>query len=430
MSAKFATPSKRNRHLLYAPAHTMVASQPIERDVGVQAKGARLQRLRACELILEGFADDIEQAYSAVEVSGDVFLSKSGKTSTDNYTEEDKNYADTNFTLLSQEVINSLVIFIDIWIQWRYSTKITFGFYTTANIGKEQRNSAKAKALGVTLPAKPLLEYLSAQDFSDSNVLPAVKSFVLDEYETQYKSKKHKGNLAELQGWSDQDWMSFLGLVHWRFDQEDHAAVEQRVLKAIKQCPQYNQRHVGREHVILALLLELFDKKQGLADPAQRFVHKSDVALVFRDVAVGDAKLPDPTWEMWSKLPAPTDQRHIKDKLLAACPTVKDMTVTRLARRVAASQYEQKAFEHDKGLLALKYHIYETCIELLDQHLAETDELSEEEVKQRLSSLTQAAVHQLQSKSADYKYPLSNSPSIENLILELFDSCFLAFNGR
>ncbi|HEX8703146.1 MAG TPA: hypothetical protein VF815_30195, partial [Myxococcaceae bacterium] len=109
---------------------------------------------------MEGFAHDIEQAYSAVEVSGDVFLSKSGKTSTDNYTEEDKNYSDTNFTLLSQEVINSLVIFIDIWIQWRYSDKLSFGFYTTANIGKEQRNSAKAQALGITLPAKPLLEHL------------------------------------------------------------------------------------------------------------------------------------------------------------------------------------------------------------------------------------------------------------------------------
>jgi hypothetical protein len=408
----------------------MVASQPIERDVGVQSKGPRLQRLRACELILEGFAHDIEQAYSAVEVSGDVFLSKSGKTSTDNYTEEDKNYSDTNFTLLSQEVINSLVIFIDIWIQWRYSDKLSFGFYTTANIGKEQRNSAKAQALGITLPAKPLLEHLSTQDFSDPNVLPATKTFILDEYEAQYKSKKHKGNLVELQGWDDQTWKSFLGLIRWRFGQEDHVAVEQRVLKAIKQCPEYDQRHVGKEHIILALLMELFDKKQGLPDPAQRFVHKSDVTLVFRDVAVGDAKLPDPTWEMWSKLPSPTDQRHIKDKLLAACPTVKEATVARLARKVAASQYEQKAFEHDKGLLALKYHVYETCIELLDQHLTEADELSEEEVRQRISRLTQAAVTRLQSKSADYKYPFSNSPSIEDLVLELFDSCFLAFNGR
>lgn len=408
----------------------MAASQPIERDVGVQSKGARLQRLRACELILEGFADGIEQAYSAVEVSGDVFLSKSGKTSTGNYAEEDKNYADTNFTILSQEVINSIVIFIDTWIQWRYSKKITFGFYTTANIGKEQRNSAKVKALGITLPDKPVLKHLSDQDFSDPNVLPAVKIFILGEYTLQYQSKKYNGNLAEIQKWGDQEWSDFLSLIRWRFDQEDHAAAEKRVIIAIKQCHQYNQRHVGREHVILALLLELFDKRQGLKDPAQRFVHKSDVALVFRDVGSGEAKLPDPTWAMWSKLPLPTDQRHIKDKLLAACPTIKEATVARLARKVAASQHEQLELEHDKGLLALKYNIYETCIDILEQHLTETDELSETDAKQRITLLVQAAVSNIQSKSADYKYPLSNSSSIENLILELFDSCFLAFNGR
>ncbi|QDE94808.1 hypothetical protein BHS05_02390 [Myxococcus xanthus] len=97
---------------------------------------------------------------------------------------------------------------------------------------------------------------------------------------------------------------------------------------------------------------------------------------------------------------------------------------------MAASQHEQLELEHDKGLLALKYNIYETCIDILEQHLTETDELSETDAKQRITLLVQAAVSNIQSKSADYKYPLSNSSSIENLILELFDSCFLAFNGR
>src|SRR4051812_16091173 len=97
----------------------MQTPETINRDVGEQSKGPRLQRLRTIDLILDAVnRPENVVAYCAVELNADVYLREVSKDGTKEYHEEDKNYSEEiRFTFASPQVLNTLVIFIDCWIK-------------------------------------------------------------------------------------------------------------------------------------------------------------------------------------------------------------------------------------------------------------------------------------------------------------------------
>ena len=402
----------------------------INRDASRSAKGPRLQRLRAALFLLEAIADDSSvQVYAAVEAIGDVAITTASASGSNVHSEEDKNYdTDGAFTFVSEPVINSVAIFADQWLGWRNSSTLRFGLYTTANTGKE-KNSERIKGLNISLPSKSILEHLIAHDYgSDPKLLPCVEALVLDEYETQYKAVPGKGHLATLKQWSDNDWINFLSRITWLFVEADEAQSETKVIAAIKKCKYYNERHDGKEDLISSALVDLFDKKQLAANYTDRFVHASEVQLLFKKVESGEIRRTDPSWEGWKNVPAPTDQRNVAEKLLSICPTISSRTLERYRRRTADGLREKEEHEQDKNVIAMRYHIYDECEQLLASAMAQARTLTEAQLESEIEKLTERAIERVSERAKEYGYAYKTNSFVRGLILELFDSCFLAFD--
>ncbi|QDU26280.1 hypothetical protein ETAA8_13570 [Anatilimnocola aggregata] len=413
-------------------------SAPITRDVGPQAKGPRLQKLRAILMLVEATAEfpDVT-TFAAVELHGDVSVSSSDSTESKKYIEEDKNYADTvSFTMNSNEVLNTLVNFCDVWIEHGCSKCIRFGFYSPNNYTAES-NTERTKALGITWPTGPMLKSLKELDFDCPNVLDSAKRAVLSEYESQAArhgltstpSSCPLGRLEILQGWSDERWKEYFRQIQWKFGEDDAEEIIDEIVTAIQRSPAYSQQLAGKEQLIIAVLLDELDKRQALPDRTRRLIHVAEVLLVFKNVETGTVILPDPTWQAWERLPPPTDTRNIADKVVAVCPDVTAQKLGRWARRAASSLDEQRAFAGDKGTLALKWRIiYDACEEALTEDIA-TPPADETAMEAAMSVLLETAKERFRQLKTQYTYKLSSDPSIEGLVYELFDSCYLSFEG-
>ena len=95
-------------------------TQIINRDAADKTKGFRLQKLRAAKLLLEASSENsyVNFYYAAIEVEEDVTIIKTIDFNTEQIIEEDKNFSpDSNFTIFSNAVLNTLVSFFDIYIR-------------------------------------------------------------------------------------------------------------------------------------------------------------------------------------------------------------------------------------------------------------------------------------------------------------------------
>ena len=410
----------------------------INRDVGEQSKGPRLQKLRAVNLLLD-VLERHEQAvaYCAVEFEGDVYFKEATKDGTGEYHEEDKNY-DTagSFTLASDPVINTLVIFADCWIGRSCNRDVRFGFYAPNNFAKE-RASERSKRLAVEWPQKPILELLRAMDFSDSKMLDCVKKFALDEYAAQYDGKgsaKHNeppGYLAILESWDDDEWKVFLGQITWRFGQEDHAQLEQSLKQKIRRSRHYNHGISGKEGHIISLMCDLLDKRQSVSDPSMRLIHAAELQVFFLRVGAGSHRLPDPAWKTWESLPKPSDTRNLADKVEAVCKTATKGELGRWSRKVSNSLNTQREFEEDVTLRSLKYQAFDACEDKLEELRRQNGgkELTSEQLLSWIAVLVGCCKERLKDCSQHYTYTLYNEAFITEMIWELVDSCYLAFDS-
>lgn len=402
----------------------------ISRDAAAQQAGIRLQRLRAVSLLL----DALDQSKSshvlcATEYDGDVCLLKAPGRTPNLYSEENKNYApDSNFTFASSEVLNTIVIFLDSWLSKNASPNCRFGFYATNGIGKE-RESERTKSLAISLPASGVLDCLKRYDLDDPALLDCVKKFVLDEYSKQYPGE-NKGFLSVIERWNDSSWKSFFKLIDWRFGQPDEIELESEIRSKIRSSSHFNENLTGKESLIISAAVDLFDTSS--ADPTERFVHGSQLQMIFYQAQAGALKRVDPNWKAWEKIDAPTDLRNLREKLVDACPSISNSVIQSLSRKAASGTYEINEYKDDKSIRALQFQIYDVCFDrlLVVQKKFELVTPTEQQIEDCVHELVAAIVLRLESLSKDYTYGITNADSFRNLLLNLFDSCFLAFDAR
>lgn len=344
------------------------------------------------------------------------------------YFEEDKNYdLNGNFTIFSPPVTNTLVSFFDIYIdQFRTSNNVYLGFYTTRNVGKE-RKSKLDSGKEVTLPDKPVLEVLQSLDDASGETLCLVKDVLVEEYASQYKKKSRSGNLETLQGLSLDKVKDFLSKISWHFGQEDEDALKQTVLKNIEDSPLHNNAHIGKEKIIFCLLMDRLSEKQNSKNLVDKLVHSSDVKLIFKEA---ESQIPDesidPTWRYIAELEKDvTDKRNLKEKVLSVVEDISDRRIRQLSRKASGSKYEER--EADKSFLSLKYRVFEACEEYFSNDEYETPE-NGNDLDEILRTLVSKAVEDISKLKVDYKYTISNDKTIEGIIWNLFDGCFLAFD--
>lgn len=155
--------------------------ETINRDAGDKSKGFRLQRLRAISLLLDQMEknDDSVSVFASTEYLDDVYIKTVNSAGVITYTEGDKNYdSGKRFSFMSKEVTNSLVIFLDNWLNCEMSKTLYYCFYTNIHYTFERDKTEVIKKLGIILPEKPILDYLTKDDFNDV-VVECIKKIVV-----------------------------------------------------------------------------------------------------------------------------------------------------------------------------------------------------------------------------------------------------------
>ncbi len=406
-----------------------MTAETIDREAGDSGKGFRLQLIRAIKLMLQTIQRDQSTVFfTAVENLEDVSHQTIVDGEVSNYFEEDKNYdLNGNFTIFSPPVINTLVSFYDIYVdQFRTSNSVYLGFYTTRGVGKERKSKLNGDK-EITLPESPILEILQSLNGASDEVVSLVKEILVEEYTYQYKEKSKSGNLETLQGLSIDGFKDFLKTISWNFGQEDEDALKQAVLKDIEDSPLHNNAHIGKENIIFCLLMDKLSERQNSKNLVDKLVHSSDVKLIFKEA---ESQIPDesidPTWRYIAELEKDvTDKRNLKEKVLSVIEDISDRRIRQLARKASGSKYEER--EADKSFLSLKYRVFEACEEYFsgDGYVAPENGGDLDAI---LQTLVSKAVDDISKLKTDYKYTISNDKTIEGIVWNLFDGCFLAFD--
>lgn len=423
----------------------MPVKETINRDVGEQSKGPRLQRLRAVNLLLDALnRPDFCLAYCAVEFEGDVYYREATATESGEYHEENKNYdMTTNFTLASAQVLNTLIIYLDCWIGKACSPNVLFGFYAPNGCGKE-RSTARTNALQIEWPSKPMLEILQNGQTTDPSIISIVRILIIDEYKLQYNYNSSAngqagseddtikpGNLAVIDEWSDEEWQGFLNQISWKLGQEDATQLEETLKQKVRHSPLYNQSISGKEGHVIELMCGMLDKRQAIADPVMRFVHISDVNNVFLMISTQTYRLPDPSYKTWERLPKPEDTRNLTDKVLAVSNSVPKEDLGRWNRKASNSMIVQEEYSDDPSIKAFKYQLYDACSDKLAELRRENagQPLTSEQITHWVSVLLACCDQRIEDCSKHYAYSISGQAFLTDMIWELFDSCYLAFDA-
>ncbi|MCA0429047.1 MAG: hypothetical protein LCH32_00930 [Bacteroidetes bacterium] len=391
-------------------------------------KGQRLQKIRLAKLLLESIdANPKTQVFGAIEYGQDVFFKDRSEKDPKLKFEEDKNYSNSSFTFNSHEVINTLVSLLDIWINGGYSKNIKFAFYTTADISKEATTSRITKG-GITLPDKPILELFTKRDFNYPNFISASIALLKAEYEDQYAKKSIKGNLSTVNELNESQYKEFFELIDWAFNEIDEVTLKQHVISQIQASRLFNDRMKGKEEMIFATIIELIEEKQGNTDKADKFIHYSEIYLIFNEAESGikEIKPEDPVWELWNGL-TPSDTRNIKDKIQNVCNTFSNDKIEIIARKVSRSLIEREAAANN-SFLSIRYRVFEECKDELVKVISSGATLTEGDIELLIDRLTKQCVERINSLSNSWSYSYKDEKVIQGIILELFDSCFLAFD--
>ncbi|MGE8019347.1 hypothetical protein ACQKOM_10565 [Peribacillus frigoritolerans] len=402
----------------------------INREVGKQGKGFRLQRLRAIKLLLDKMkTHETAIICAATEYIDDVYI----KTVDDYFTEEiaegDKNYdPNKTFSFMSYEVRNSLVSFIDCFFKFR-SEGLFYCFYTNVDIAKEY-NTKKVKASGWKLPDKSIISLLMERKYEYPNLLETIKKVIIEEYKSQYEAKEEKGFLDSILKMTDSIWIEFLDRIDWEFNQEDEKELEITVLKDIGMQSFYKIDVDGKELSIMGRLLDELEKRQNTSDLYSRLLSNDYVKTIFLEVASDQSRIGDPVYKQWENLEPPTDNRNIEEKIYSVCDGYSPKKIMRLARKVGAVKIEFDTADY-KARAAYQYRIFEACDEYLSNSIhIYKGEITSEVLDKWIEDLVNCAREHLDDKSQDFIYPFKSKDTLKSTILELFDSCYLAFEGE
>jgi hypothetical protein len=402
--------------------------ETINRDAGDKSKGFRLQRLRAIELLLDKIEETGGNAavFASTEYLDDVYIKTVTSEGSTTYTEGDKNYNKSKrFSFMSKEVINSLIIFLDNWLNCDLSENLYYCFYTNVEYTYE-KNTKLIKELNIELPEAPILEFLTKNQL-DNRVIDCIKKRLIYEYKQQYKSKNGNGYLEVIENFNNEDWLNFLSRIRWKFGQYDDKELEKYLVEKIKNRKFYTNIDVtGKEELIIDLLIAKFEAHEEYSDPIANNVSVVHLENILLKLARDMVKKQDPVYDIWNSLEPPTDNRGLKEKILDVDSDYKKIKIGIKARQVAAIREEYgQLTDQEKG--SYRYRVFEACQQKLVFLLENKGKVN---IDSWLEELFICTKQHIKDKSKDYSYAIKSDDAIKGAILELIDSCFLSFDEK
>lgn len=405
----------------------------IQRESPATFRAPRLQKFRAVQLLFDAINDNPNSlVYVGLEIMEDVLLRVSGQDSgTEETYEQDKNYdPEASFSFVSDEILNTLCSFFDVWMTKSLSPNIKFTFYATNSTTKEN-NTQRMQDLGVTMSEDGFLISLVNGDIEKEHVLDGILKIFIDEYKRQYRKARKQGFTSTIDTLSSDEWKSFFNSIDWSFNSSDEEVTRAELIEKAKECIHYNEFLKGQEDAIVNYIAELVEGKAAFTDETMRYVSNVELENVYLklNAETTSVKENDPVWEDWDDLPAPEDKRNISEKIIGVCAEYDSKSLGLIARKVAASKRVGNRGSISKDYKSLKYRVFLACegrlIELLRNKPAT---LSNEIIDSWFNELKSIANDTIQDLKSDFNYSMSSSVIIEEVVYELFDSCFLAFD--
>lgn len=159
-----------------------IVKNNIDTSADSNLKGMGLQKLRAAERLLQAVLLDKQAIYCTIEYVDDVIEMEFNKDMIDIQTEQNKNY-NSSFSINSDEIKNSLRIFLDTWRRVEYDENMTFVFYTNTSIVKEKKVGL-IKDLDLKLPKEPVLQLLIEKKYDKALpiVIPILKDYYINQH--------------------------------------------------------------------------------------------------------------------------------------------------------------------------------------------------------------------------------------------------------
>ncbi|MDU1055406.1 serine protease [Clostridium baratii] len=124
------------------------------------------------------------------------------------------------------------------------------------------------------------------------------------------------------------------------------------------------------------------------------------------------------------------DFRNLKDKIMDVCPNYNDKKIKLLARKVANTMCETGQLT-EKRRAALLYRVFLAANERqCDLVIDEKETLTKEEINFWLNQYVDYAKKIIDEKSEEYKYILKSRDTIEGVVLQLINDCYISFDEK
>lgn len=370
----------------------VIIKNNIDTSADSNIKGMGLQKLRATERLLEAIILEKQGIYCTIEYVDDVIEMDFSKENTCIQTEQNKNYKSA-FSINSDEVKNSLRIFLDTWRRVEYDENMTFMFYTNTSIAKE-KSVGVIKKLGLKLPKEPVLKLLISKEYDQALpiIVPVLKDYYISQHNTNSNSKEDAKFYENLiNGYSDETWKTFFQLIEWKFNEENEKTLRFKLESTVKNVCDKLDVDSKYSDKILSCILQLIEEKSLEKNFLNRMVSVSDIKLLFKDFErkVRVEERIDPVHKKWDELDK-SDIRDLEEKIKSVCPNFDEDDLEDLQTDFAEGKFEQDSYREIKAVKAYNYRIYNICRRRIRDILKKKDEykFSEEEINNILDELT------------------------------------------
>lgn len=395
----------------------------VNREASDTYKGFRYQKLRLARKMMQ-----------LLKINKDAYIIGFPEYKDDSYIlgenskilEQDKEY-DSNFTLNSKEVRNTLVNFLDNYLDLRKDPNLIFIFHTDVQYSRE-RKSNMLEMLELEPLELPVIRYLIDRNYND-RVIDFISKVILYTYNEEGRDDIY---YQQVRGMNNQDWICFLKCVYFEFGQADINKLEEELLNEIKTCPYYEELHVGRENDIKNAILEMIDKRMKEKEILKKALNSDSLKNVFLELKDKGKVLPtDPVYTAWEKIEldneATNDIRNLREKIESVCKDFDNRSINRLNLEATTAKSEIMRIDK-KYRNSLKVRVYESMGKYFDDVFDYKSSYSYVELKKRINQLKEMVLNEINDLKGDYNYGLSNSRIIEKLVMMLIDECFYSFD--
>ncbi len=400
-------------------------SETINREAS--PAGPRFQKLRACIRLLKAMNSSKHDKQScAIEVLEDSALIVEGEDKTLSI-EENKNYSSA-LSFNSEAIKNTTVAFLDLHFTYLKDPEIQKCLFASAGISCENFSEEIFISAGIAVKVTTsILKSLSEKNPLSDDEVKICKAVIVKEYDKQY-SKRKGGFLESIKALTDKELKEILESIEWVLTEDGNDQLEEEAFELIRQCKYFNSGHIGREEIILAMILDKFEKNTLAASVTSKLISNADVENVFlKSITISEVPKPfDPASNDWASIKI-DDFRNLAEKICAVTSIYPSKSLQSLNRKASLSKHEAQIWS--KEYVALRRRIFDWCADYLqNQHAVRVTPITPLEIDRLIKEMVFLAEANLTTLKRNYHYNIDSTEIIQGAILSLFDECYLAFD--